>query len=470
MNPSTTAYLILFLEGLASSGLQVTAIRQTTPFVGSSVLSTSIIISTFLAALAWGYYRGGKVPEAEYRDRLTRNLFAAMVIFGIGLSYPFVGTFFAASDHLLGSIPIVQHPLIHLGLYCLIIMVPLVFFLGQTVPLLLHTTRGLSNSEAAGNYTALSTIGNVVGCLITTLLLMFFFGVGISIVVNCLLLGICGLMATVNQNPSRRNAIANCASGLISMGLISFLNIVAVSTLLDADTIYGNMRVVDREDGRKLVINHSNASYLQDGTNNGWPYIETIKSALQAKGVAGKDVLVLGAGGFTLTADNELAGNFTYVDIDPAMKPLAEETFLGAPVRGDFVAEDARRFLLTRERLWDFIVVDVYSDSSTIPAHTATKEFFDLVKDRLSGGGTAMINIVASPTLEDRYSKNIDRTVRAAFPFCITDISQFGRDLANIVYFCRNKSSSSEVAGIYRDDTTKVEVEGFVAARQSVSH
>ena len=55
MTTKRKAALILLLEGLASSGLQMITIRQTVPFVGSSVLCTSIIISCFLGALALGY-------------------------------------------------------------------------------------------------------------------------------------------------------------------------------------------------------------------------------------------------------------------------------------------------------------------------------------------------------------------------------------------------------------------------------
>lgn len=54
MISSQRAMSILFLEGLASSGVQMVTIRQTVPFVGSSVLCTSIIISCFLGALALG--------------------------------------------------------------------------------------------------------------------------------------------------------------------------------------------------------------------------------------------------------------------------------------------------------------------------------------------------------------------------------------------------------------------------------
>ena len=80
------AYLILLLEGLASSGVQMVTIRQTVAFVGSSVLCTSIIISCFLGALALGYFFGGKTAPEKFSRALLLNLVGAIALFGIGLS------------------------------------------------------------------------------------------------------------------------------------------------------------------------------------------------------------------------------------------------------------------------------------------------------------------------------------------------------------------------------------------------
>ena len=74
------AYLILLLEGLASSGVQMVTIRQTVAFVGSSVLCTSIIISCFLGALALGYFFGGKTAPEKFSRALLFNLVGAIAL------------------------------------------------------------------------------------------------------------------------------------------------------------------------------------------------------------------------------------------------------------------------------------------------------------------------------------------------------------------------------------------------------
>ena len=98
--------------------------------------------------------------------------------------------------------------------------------------------------------------------------------------------------------------------------------------------------------------------------------------------------------------------------------------------------------------------------------HTATYEFFDLVSSRLKSSGRAVINIVANPMLNDAYSRNMDSTVRQALSGCITDITGYEDLLVNIVYFCskRQTGQSQPVAALYRDENTKVVVDGHISA------
>jgi predicted membrane-bound spermidine synthase len=113
--------LLLLLEGLASSGLQMITIRQTVPFVGSSVLSTSVIISCFLGALALGYYWGGQQAPERYNRSLVNNLLYSIALFGIGLSYVFVQFFFQSISDLTQGLVLLSNPLVHLLIFCLLV-------------------------------------------------------------------------------------------------------------------------------------------------------------------------------------------------------------------------------------------------------------------------------------------------------------------------------------------------------------
>jgi spermidine synthase len=465
MISSRRAASILFLEGLASSGVQMVTIRQTVPFVGSSILCTSIIISCFLGALALGYWCGGKTSPERFSQSLLRNLVIAIALFGIGLSYPFTRLFFLTVADLTIGVPVLNNPLVHLLAFCLVIMAPLVFLLGQTVPLLLNTAdQSTRKSEAAGSATALSTVGNVVGCLLTSLLLMYFLGVGYSILINCLILGVCVLLVLQPGRLTRNRIMVGVSA--FSLAIAFVVNVRLPDQLFAATTPYSNIHIAQDETGKRLVINRSSASYIGDTDRKGWPYIEMMKGAIFADDMTGKDVLVLGAGGFTLSAEYDGGANFVYLDIDPTLKSVAENQFLQEKITGEFIAYDARAYLLTRERQWDVIVVDLYTNAATMPMHTATFEFFSLVSQRLAPTGRAVLNIAANPRLSDTYSETMDNTVRTAFSRCVTDITGYRDGLENIVYLCGKKSTHDRgrVAGLYRDDTTRVTVDGYLAA------
>jgi len=457
------AALILFLEGLASSGLQMITLRQTVPFVGSSVLTTSIVISIFLAALSLGYYWGGQQRHDRYARSLVTNLLMSIAIFGVGLSYSFVNFFFTSIENLTQLVPFLHNPLVHLGAFCLIVMAPLVFFLAQTVPLILNVaSQNSTKSQAAGNATALSTFGSVIGCLFTGLYLMYVLGVGYSIFLNCLILSAC-LIFLIDWKESS----AKWALGFATIFLfISFtLNVRVTGDLFAATTPYSNFSVADHPDGKRFVINRSNASFIGKENRKGWPYIELIKNGLFSDDMTGKDILVLGAGGFTLSAEFTKGANFTYVDIDKQIENIAEQLFLEEPINGTFVAHDARNYLLTNDKKWDVIIVDLYANAASIPMHTSTYEFFTLVGSRLNGHGKAILNIAANPRLNDDYSANMDFTIRTALSRCITDITGYSNSPVNIVYFC-SKKPKENVASLYRDDTTRVAIDGHIAAMQ----
>lgn len=464
------AAIILFLEGLASAGLQMIAIRQSIPFVGHSILSTSIIISIFMAALALGYYYGGKQHHNKFHKKLITNLLASLVLFGIGLSYPVVNKFFLSLAELTGGMGMLANPLLHLFCFCLVIMGPLVFFLAQTVPLLLNTaSEETTKSAATGNATALSTIGNVVGCLLTSLVFMYIFGIGLSIFFNTVMLAAC-LIFLLDWKETR--AYTTTIFTLCCLIVTYFVNVKVPGEIFQATTPYSNIQVSETNSGKRLIINRSNASFISNDGTKGWQYIEIIKDGIFSDpNIAGKDILVLGSGGFSLSAEGTHGANFYYLDIDHELKEIAERHFLKSAIKGKFIAQDARNYLLTSEKKrWDYIILDLYSNASTIPAHTSTIEFFELISSRLKVSGKAILNIVANPQMNDRYSVKMDNTIRSALSRCVTDITEYENKLVNIVYFCASAENHPEipqelkVAGLYEDDRSDVTVDAYLSS------
>ena len=53
-------FLMAFVEGFASLGIEITALRRLVPHLGSSITITAPTIGLFLVALALGYHTGGR--------------------------------------------------------------------------------------------------------------------------------------------------------------------------------------------------------------------------------------------------------------------------------------------------------------------------------------------------------------------------------------------------------------------------
>lgn len=159
---------ILFLEGFVSVSLQMLMMRQLVPFIGSSVVVSSLVVGFFLASLSIGYAYGGRIKE-NHVQHLVKNLTISALLLAIGMSYPILDLSFEFLQEYIGN------PLIEASIVLLFLLSPVVFLLGQTVPLLTNFYKSNSVSEVAGDSFAINTIGSVLGSIVTALLFFYFF-------------------------------------------------------------------------------------------------------------------------------------------------------------------------------------------------------------------------------------------------------------------------------------------------------
>jgi spermidine synthase len=128
----------------------------------------------------------------------------------------------------------------------------------------------------------------------------------------------------------------------------------------------------------------------------------------------GTDALVIGAGaGFIPRWYSKRGVRTDVVDIDPLIPKLAAEYF-GFSTSGDVVIDDARHFLLTTERRYDFIILDAYTGDVT-PHHLISREMFALIASRLRPNGVLGINLIGSAGADGRMTASVIKTLRAAF-------------------------------------------------------
>lgn len=442
---------VILIEGFVTISAEILTIRQLLPMAGSSVIVTSLIIGVFLLFLAYGYRRGGQYQD-KYTEILKRNFVVSSVFFSIGLSYVFIYWYFSLFHQYINS-----HILWSLTTYLLLVTAPLVYILGQTVPITMNIIRHAPTVGATGGKILhLSTIGSFLGAVITSLLLMNYLGVAWTIVINCALLA---FMVIFLFSDRRIDTIR-----LVFLGVILFIayrfNVVVQNNVLVAANAYGNYAIYKDESAQNkiLVVNESRSSSLNE-KKQGFPYIEAVKKILfDDLNLQNKDILVLGAGGFTLSAEDPHQNHFVYVDIDNEIKDIVQQNYL-KEIHGDFISDDARNYLKKANKKFDAIISDVYSNARTIPAHLITREYFSLINEVLQDQGVAIINIVGRPMLLDDYSFTVDNTIRSVFKKCMVYPLHYTYEPSNIIYICKKNFELSEKKGavlstspIYTDD------------------
>jgi hypothetical protein len=108
-------------------------------------------------------------------------------------------------------------------------------------------------------------------------------------------------------------------------------------------------------------------------------------------------------------------GSVAVAEIDPEVTAVAVRDFWLTTDRIEILHEDARRALLNRpDSRYDVIVGDAFGDIA-VPAHLVTREFFELVRDRLSDKGVFLMNVVDFPQRLHALAA-ITVTLQAVFP------------------------------------------------------
>jgi hypothetical protein len=286
---------LVAIEGAASLGIEVVALRRIVPYVGSSITITAPTIAAFLAALALGYHRAAQV-QGDFERRVLANFVAAAAIAGVGLSAEFAALIFLlVPDRVAG-----------LAVYLGLTMLPPAYLLAQTVPLLTNVMRSSRAGESAGRALAWSTAGSVVSAAGLSLIVMQMLGVRWAVVAAAAPMALVALVAA-----SKVGATAIAVRAVCTLAAIVIVNTLPGSV---TETAYADYRVVTSEwparEGeaaravsRVFVVNSQAASQLDgDAAPRRAAYIEFMAAEIRRQAADRTlEVLVLGAGGFTLS-------------------------------------------------------------------------------------------------------------------------------------------------------------------------
>jgi hypothetical protein len=405
-------WTVAFTEGFSTLAVEVIAIRLAIPVAGSSMILTGVMLGVVLFALSAGYWRGGAVSAkwdaARTRIVLCRNLLIAAVIYGV--AFPLEARLL---DRLLDDLSL---PL-SIGLTATLLFALPVYLASQTVPMLAELTSDGKAGRASGKVLFFSTIGSVAGGVVTPVWLFPTIGVTRSSYLVCAVLIAAGCVMAWTH----RRMLAFGAVGLLAAPIAHRLNAPA-GDLFSFDSPYQSIRIFNapakNRTERVLMIGggHASGVYADDGESS-FAYTLVSERALAETGA--REVLVIGSAGFNLPRDaarNPAIEHIDAVDVDPAVKSIAERHFLRQSLSPKirFLPLSARfavRKLHREGRRYGFTMIDAYFGKG-IPDELVTSEFF---RDVRAVSEHTLVNAGLDRELESRFARNLLATFRDAF-------------------------------------------------------
>lgn len=400
---------LIFLNGYVSLSLELVVLRQLSFYVGSSAVITSIIMAIFLGFMSFGYFIGEskKIADKKICNILNINFLIIAGLSILAASFPLITLYFVLM-HAGG----VSSGAVQTFVYSIIFLSAGPFLFGFNTTLLsrlLHTF----NKNCTGNIMAWDTIGSVFGSIATTLLLMPFIGVNYTVVLITILSAVGAVMLRRCWHTYVICAAAICVSLFINSN--SYQNKTFGIVVNNANSTIsvqeiGDLKVLNMNGLPMSIYNPKNgdvAEYVRYLNNH---YIYTMPNDKTYK------ILVLGAGGFTLGIKDE-RNDYTFVDIERTLKDVSEKYFLDKKLSANkkFIVDDASQFLKNTNEQYDFILLDVYSNSYQVPEGLITVEFMERLKARVAPNGVIAMNMIVSPEFDDKYSRVFDNTFHHVF-------------------------------------------------------
>jgi spermidine synthase len=415
-------YVLVFVVGTASLGAEIAAVRLMAPFFGASTIVWANTIGIVLVALSVGYWWGGRLGDRHPEVRsLCFVVLAAAVLLAVVpfIAQPFLDISVDALDEieagafvgsLLGVLALIAVPVILLGTCS-------PWAIRLAVPDVQHA------GAVAGRLYAISTAGSLLGTLVAALVLVPFAGTQRTFLIFAAALALAASAGLGWRFVAAPVALA--AAIALPVGTVKATD--DGDVIFETESAYQYIRVIDQEDGdRVLELNEGQAvhslfrpgSYLTGDVWDG--YLVLPFAALNEPP---RRVAILGnAAGTTARAyghyfpETQVDG----VEIDAELEEVGNRFFDMSSNRNLAVHnEDARPWLQRSDGGYDVIMVDAYRQPY-IPFYLATREFFELVRDRLAPGGVVVVN-AGHPEGNDDLEKMLGATMAEAFPTVLRD-------------------------------------------------
>lgn len=414
--PRARLYVLVFLGGFCTLGVELTAARLLAPFFGTSTLVWANVIGLTLLYLSAGYWLGGKVADRYPQPRyLGATVLAAAVAVAI-LPFATRPILTAATD---AFAEVSAGVLIGSFVAVLLAFAIPITALGAVAPwaIRLAVPSVEEAGSVAGRLYALSTVGSLLGTFASVLVLVPWIGTRRTLLVFAL-----GLALAALPLLPRRAMAAPLAIALLL--LIPETGVKAAPgdrVLWEGESPYQFVQVVEEEDGdRVLRLNEGWATHSirvgPSGLVGGYWDRPLCLPALVDRPDDGRLAVLGNAAGTTAVQYARFWPTWRVdgVEIDGSVTDVGYRYFDMGTANLTTHTADARPWLQATDARFDAMVIDAYRQPY-IPFHLVTREFFELVRDRLTPNGAVMINVGAPPG-DDRALRRIERTMASVLP------------------------------------------------------
>lgn len=418
-------YLTAFLGGMVSLGVELAASRLLAPFFGESLPVWAAVIGLILLYLTVGYFLGG-----HWADRSPRPpTFYSIALWGawlVGL-IPFVARpvlSMAAEGMARFNIPLTVGPFVAV----LFLFAAPVTLLGCLSPFVIRllVDRLEETGGVAGRVYALSTIGSLLGTLLTVFGWIPALGTRNTFVVLSLTLLFPALMGLFRVRP--RRAVLYLWMPLIMLALALWARGRPIKpqagVIYETESAHHYIQVVERDGWRYLFLNEGlgiHSVYRPDARRVGGTWdlflIAPFFNAPPFPPDRIRSMAMIGlAGGTVPKLYTAFYGPIPIdgIELDPAVVRVGREYFGMTEPNLQVTVGDGRAVLARSPRRYSVVGVDAYR-LPYIPWHLTTVEFFQEVHRHLEEDGVIVVNVGRTPG-DDRLVAAIAATLSVVFP------------------------------------------------------
>ncbi|HYJ84898.1 MAG TPA: fused MFS/spermidine synthase, partial [Pyrinomonadaceae bacterium] len=392
--------LLVFVSGAVLMGLEMAGSRVLAAHFGSSIYVWGSIIGIFLAALSGGYFIGGLAADRKPSFLLLNVLVlvAGCWLLLLPLYANYVCRVIRSASLGARLEPLLATALLFGGPSIL---------MGMVSPFAVRLAASAIDriGNTAGRLYAISTIGSIVGTLVTAFWLIP--AIGVNTILKALGLTLIAF-AIIGLPRSRATLVMGAVALFITVPALLLRSAPFISLRSDqhvrfeGDSAYHHVMVVDdQRSGRRLLrfnnqvqsIIDQKPPYNSDSYTNSFELARIFKPKLTR-------VLFIGGGGAIgprdfLAHDREV--KVDVVEIDPLVVDISRDYFhLQDDGRLKIYVEDGRRFVRRTTDKYDLVILDAFTAGGQIPFHLATQEFMQEIKNVLTPDGLFLSNIISA--------------------------------------------------------------------------